>query len=193
MKDISLKEMLNSAVHFGHKTQKWNPQMKSYLYGKLSGIHIFDLQKTAEEFKKTLEFLHQSVLEGKKILFVGTKQHTTELLKDIAKQTGMPIVTHKWVGGMLTNYSTIKQRIHKLKRLKKDEELGELDKFTKKEQIQIKKEIKKLEDNFGGIMDMFSVPDVVFVVDAYREKTAIKEAQKLKLKVVGICDSNAKS
>lgn len=191
MKDISLKEMLTSAMHFGHKTQKWNPKMKKYIYGKRSGIHIFDLQKTAEEMQKTLDFIHQNVLDGKKILFVGTKQHTTPLLKDLQKETKMPIVTHRWVGGMLTNFSTIKERIRKYKRLKKEEENNELGRYTKKEQVKIKKEMKKLEDTFIGISDMYSIPEIIFVIDACREKTAIKEAKKLNMKVIGICDTNA--
>lgn len=191
MKDISLKEMLAAAMHFGHKTQKWNPKMKQYIYGKRSGIHIFDLQKTAEEFQKTLDFIHQSVLDGKKILFVGTKQHTANLLQDLHKETKMPIVTHRWVGGMLTNFSTIKERIRKYKKLKKEEENNELDRYTKKEQVKIKKEMQKLEDTFIGIADMYSVPDIMFVIDGCREQTAIKEAKKLKMKVIGFCDSNA--
>ncbi len=191
MKEISLKEMLAAAMHFGHKTQKWNPRMKPYIYGKRSGIHVFDLQKTALEMQKALDFIHQTVLDGKKILFVGTKQHTTALLEDIKKTTGMPIVTHRWVGGMLTNFSTIKERIRKYKKLKKEEENNELERYTKKEQVKIKKEMQKLEDTFIGIADMYSVPDVMFVIDACREKTAIKEAHKLKMKVIGICDTNA--
>ena len=191
MKDLSLKEMLTSAMHFGHKTQKWNPKMKQYIYGKRSGIHLFDLQKTALEMQKTLDFIHQTVLDGKKILFVGTKQHTASLLEDMKKETGMPIVTHRWVGGMLTNFSTIKERIRKYKKLKKEEENDELNRYTKKEQVNIKKEMKKLEDTFLGISDMFSVPDVMFVIDGCREKTAIKEGQKLKMKIIGICDTNA--
>lgn len=191
MKEISLKEMLGSAMHFGHKTQKWNPKMKSYIYGKRGGIHIFDLQKTAKEMQKMLDFVHQSVLDGKRIIFVSTKQHTAEILKDIHKTTGMPIVTHRWVGGMLTNFNTIKERIRKYKQLTKEEESNELSRYTKKEQIKIKKEIKKLDDTFSGIADMFSIPEVMFVVDACRESTAIKEGHKLGMDVVGICDTNA--
>jgi len=191
MQELSLKEMLASAMHFGHKTQKWNPKMKPYIYGKRSGIHIFDLQKTAQEMQKTLDFIHQTVLDGKKILFVGTKQHTASLLQEIHKETGMPVVTHRWVGGMLTNFSTIKERIRKYKKLKKEEENNELARYTKKEQVKIKKEMKKLEDTFIGIADMFSIPDVMFVVDACREQTAIKEGKKLKMKIIGICDTNA--
>lgn len=191
MKDISLQEMLASAMHFGHKTQKWNPKMKPFIYGKRSGIHIFDLQKTAKKMQETLDYLHQSVLDGKKILFVGTKQHTAELLKQINIETGMPVVTHRWVGGMLTNFSTIKERIRKYKKLKKETETGEILKYPKKEQIQIKKEIKKLDDTFSGIAEMFSIPEIMFVIDGCREKTAIKEAQKLKMKVIGLCDTNA--
>ena len=191
MQDLSLKEMLASAMHFGHKTQKWNPKMKPYIYGKRSGIHIFDLQQTAQEMQKMLEYIHQAVLDGKKIIFVGTKQHTASLLKDIHKTTGMPIVTHRWVGGMLTNFSTIKERIRKYKQLKKEEENNELSRYTKKEQIKLKKEIKKLEDVFNGIEDMFAIPEIMFVVDACRDLTAVKEARKLKMKVLGICDTNA--
>lgn len=191
MKEISLPEMLAAAMHFGHKTQKWNPKMKPFIYGKRSGIHIFDLQKSALEMQKTLDFLHQSVLDGKKILFVATKQHTVDLLKNLNQETGMPVVTHRWVGGMLTNFSTIKERIRKYKKLKKEVETGEIEKYTKKEQIQIKKEIKKLDDVFSGIADMFSVPEIMFVIDGCREKTAIKEAQKLGMIVTGICDTNA--
>lgn len=190
MKDISLKEMLASAVHFGHKTSRWNPKMKPFLHGNSGGVHIFDLHKTAEKLKGACEFLQTASSQGKSILFVSTKPQTKELFEEFQKETDYPIVVNKWIGGLLTNLSTMLGRIRRLKDLKEMFETGEIVKFTKKEQAKMKKEKEKLEDAFGGIVKIHRPPDILFVVDGKRDFTAIKEAKNLGITVVGICDSN---
>jgi len=191
MSDISLKEMAASAVHFGHPTHKWNPKMKPYLYGSRYGIHIFDLKKTAERLVKALEFLSDSVRQNKEILFVGTKQQCRKLLKEIKESTGMPIVTDKWIPGLLTNFKTIKERINYFKKLKEDDSKGELSKYTKKEQSKLRKKIQDLSTSLSGVENMQGTPDVIFVADICRDNIAVKEARRLKIPVVAIVDSNS--
>lgn len=190
MKEISLREMLANAVHFGHKTTLWNPKMKKYIHGEKGGVHVFDLAKTAKALQEACDFLHRASREGKMILFVSTKPQTKTLLQELQKETGAPIVFNKWVGGMLTNIKTILNRIRKLRELKEMIESGEIEKFTKKEQSTIKKDVEKLEVSFGGIEKMHRKPDILFVVDGKRDQTALKEAQKMGITIVGLCDSN---
>lgn len=190
MKDISLKEMLANAVHFGHKTSRWNPKMKKYIHSESEGVHVFDLHKTAEGLKTVCEFLARSSKEGKMILFVSTKPQTKDLFEEFQKETGVPIVVNKWIGGLLTNLPTMLGRIRRLKHIREMMTTGEIEKFTKKEQSQIKKEREKLEIAYDGIVKMHRAPDIMFVVDGNRDCTAIKEANKLGIPVVGICDSN---
>lgn len=191
MSDISLKEMAKSAVHFGHPTHKWNPKMKPYLYGNRYGIHIFDLQKTAKHLVKALDFLADSISKNKNILFVGTKQQCRKILQDIKDTTGMPIVTDKWIPGLLTNFKTIKKRIDYFKDLKEQDRKGELSKYTKKEQLKLRKKIQKLSLSLTGVENMEGTPDVLFAADIIRDNIAVKEARRLKIPVVGIVDSNA--
>lgn len=191
MSDISLQEMAKNAVHFGHPTHKWNPKMKPYLFGKRYGVHIFDLNKSAKELVKALDFLANAARAKKNILFVGTKQQCHSILKDINKTTKYPIVTDKWIPGLLTNFKTIKQRIDYFKDLKEQDKTGGLDKYTKKEQTKLRKKIQELSASLSGVEDMEKTPDIVFVCDVVRDKIAIKEARRLKLPVVGIVDSNA--
>lgn len=191
MSQAELKEMLAAAVHFGHQTHKWNPKMKRYLYGVREGIHVFDLQKTFGALQNALTFLQKSVAEGKTILFVSTKQQAAVLVEEVAKKCDMPYVTHKWIGGLLTNYSTVKKRIKHFSTLLEQEEAGDFEKYTKKEASKMKKESDKLQIAFGGLRDMKKVPGVVFVIDCVRDNIAVKEARKLKIPVIAITDSNA--
>jgi len=191
MKNSDLKEMLDAAVHFGHKTQKWNPKMKKYIHTAKNGVHIFDLQKTADCLDKACEYLSQEVSKGKRVLLVSTKPQAADLIKGAANDTGMPYVVHKWMGGLLTNFSTMKQRIKYFKKLREEEKSGDFGKYTKKEASMLKKDIVKLESALGGVRDMERTPDIIFVGDAVRDKIVIKEANKLHIPVVAIVDSNA--
>ncbi|MBN1258978.1 30S ribosomal protein S2 [Candidatus Peregrinibacteria bacterium] len=191
MSDISLKEMAKHAVHFGHPTQKWNPKMKPYLYGSRHGIHIFDLHKTADGLIKALDFLEEAARLGKTILFVGTKQQCRKALYEIKEASGMPIVTDKWIPGLLTNYKTIKKRIDYFRQLKEDDAKGDFEKFTKKEQLKLRKKIQDLSVSLSGVEGMGDLPDVVFVSDIVRDHIAVKEARRMKIPVVAVVDSNA--
>ncbi|MBU1992437.1 MAG: 30S ribosomal protein S2 [Patescibacteria group bacterium] len=189
-KDL-IKKMLDAGVHFGHRTQKWNPKMKPYIYGQRKGIHIFDLEKTYEALRKALEFIKKQVSEGKVVLFVGTKPQALKMLAKAALDTGMPYVVHKWIGGLLTNFDTVKKRIKYLKKLKDEKKSGDFEKYTKKEGVEMSKQIEKLEAALGGVQDMTSMPDVLFVVDSIRDDIAVREALKLKIPVIAITDTNA--
>lgn len=189
--NISLKEMAENALHFGHPTHKWNPKMKKFLFGKRHGIHIFDLKKTANHLVEALEFLENAVRANKTILFVGTKQQCFAKLNEIKEEADQPIVTDKWIPGLLTNFKTIKERIRYFKQLKRDDASGALSKFTKKEQVKLRKKIQDLSTSLSGVEDMTQKPDVLFAVDIFRDQIAVKEAKRLKIPVVGIVDSNA--
>jgi small subunit ribosomal protein S2 len=191
MVKYDLKEMLEAAVHFGHKTQKWNPKVRRYLYGARNGIHIFDLQKTQECLEKAVEYLKHEAASGKTILFISTKPQAMQLILDTANATKMPYVINKWMGGLLTNWATMKVRIRYLRSLKEQEKSGGFDKYTKKEASDLRKTIAKLENALGGVSGLERMPDVVFVADALRDRIAIKEATKMKVPVVAIVDSNA--
>lgn len=164
--------------------------MKRYIYGSKNGIHIFNLEKTQEYLNKTMEFLGATSAGGKKVLLVSTKPQAARLILETAEATQMPYVVHKWIGGLLTNFSTIKQRIKYLKSLKDQEKTGELEKYTKKEASELKKTIIKLENTLGGVKDLERLPDVVFVADVVRDRIVVEEANKLKIPVVAIVDSN---
>jgi len=187
---ISLKEMFENGVHFGHKTSRWHPKMKKYIHAQASGIHIINLEKTADLFLQALEFIHKSVSDGKTILFVATKGQTAEVMKKHAEVCKVPYVLNRWLGGTLTNFKTIKGRIRYFKGLEEKVEKGAFEKYTKKEQANYKLELKKLTDRLGGIRDMERVPDIMFVTDVNRDMIAIKEAKKVGMKVVGFCDTN---
>lgn len=191
MPTIDINEMLKAAVHFGHKTQKWNPKMKPYIYGAHEGIHVFDLEKTKQHLESALDFLKRTVSQGKTVLFVSTKAQAANLIVDAAKETNMPYVVHRWMGGLLTNFATIKQRIRYLKKLKNDEKAGEFEKYTKKEASQLRKSIEKLETTLGGVSNLDSLPHVIFLTDVIRDKIVVREAKKVKIPVVAIVDSNA--
>lgn len=186
-----MKEMLANAVHFGHKSEKWNPKMAPYLYTKKNGVHIFDLNQTYQGMQKASEFLKFAASQGKNILFVSTKQQSSALVEAEAKKCGMPYVNSRWIPGLLTNFKTIRARVRYLQKLKEQEESGDLEKYTKKEALNFRKEIMKLEAALGGVMNLENRPDILFVVDVVRDNIAVKEAKKVGLTVVGIVDSNA--
>jgi small subunit ribosomal protein S2 len=186
-----LKEMFDNAVHVGHRTQKWNPKMKKYLYGELSGLHVIDLAKTLECFNDALAFMSKTISEGKTVLFVSTKPQSVKLIEDLAGGCNMPYVTQKWIPGLLTNFPTVKRRIKYLADLKEQEATGEFEKYTKKEASSLKKTIDKLQTSLGGVQNLRKKPDAVFVVDVVRDKIVVKEANKLKIPVIALIDSNS--
>ncbi len=191
MPQITMKEMLDAGVHFGHQTQRWNPKMKPFVFTSRGGIHIIDLQQTAELTKKAVDFVTKVASEGGKMIFVGTKKQAVEPIQEAANSCGQFYVTKRWLGGTLTNFVTIKQSIDRMKRIEQMREKGELEFFTKKERIQIEKEYVKLHDYLEGIKEMKSAPQVMFVVDVIKEHIAVAEAKRLGIPVVGICDTNS--
>ncbi|MFA4814542.1 MAG: 30S ribosomal protein S2 [Candidatus Gracilibacteria bacterium] len=186
-----MREMLASAVHFGHRTTKWNPKMAPYLFDKRNGVHIFDLNKTYQGLMAATEFLEAAATQGKIVLFVSTKPQSTVLLKEVAESCSMPYVTSKWIPGLLTNFKTIRSRVKYLQGLKEQKETGEFDKYTKKEASQLNKQIEKLEKALGGVASLERLPDIVFVLDCVRDRIAVQEAQKMKCTVVAVVDTNA--
>lgn len=186
-----LKRMLKHAVHFGHSKEKWDPKMKNFIYGVRDNVHVFDLHKTMDRFLETIDYLKGMSKQGKTILFVSTKQQSVPIVKATAEKVGQPYVTLKWIPGLLTNFKTVSQRIRHLARLKQMEESGDFAKYTKREQLDFKREIEKLEIAFGGVAKMEREPDCLLVLDAVRDKIAIEEARKLGIPVVGVADTNA--
>ena len=190
MSVVSMKELLESGVHFGHATRRWNPKMARYIYTARNGIYIIDLQKTANEIEKAYQVLNGIVANGGKVLFVGTKKQAQEAVKEEAIRCGHFYVDQRWLGGTLTNFKTIRRRIKRLKDLYKMEEDGTFNLLPKKEVAQLKHEREKLEKNLGGIKEMTKVPDALFIVDPRKEHNAILEARKLNIPVFGIVDTN---
>jgi len=187
---VAMKQLLEAGVHFGHQTRRWDPKMAEYIFQARNGIHIIDLQKTSKKIDEAYEFLRSQAEEGKTVLFVGTKKQAQECIKEAAEKCGMYYVDQRWLGGMLTNFGTIQTRIKRLKDLEAMQEDGTFDVLPKKEVINLKKEMEKLEANLGGIKEMTEIPGVMFIVDPKKEYNAIKEAQKLNIPVVGIVDTN---
>lgn len=190
MSVISMKQLLEAGVHFGHQTRRWNPKMAEYIFTERNGIHIIDLQKTVKEIEKAYEFVKEIVLNGGEVLFVGTKKQAQECIEEEAKRCGMFYINTRWLGGTLTNYETMEKRITYLKELYQMEENGTFDHLPKKEVIKLKAEMEKLEKNLGGIKDMHGIPNVLFVVDPKKERNAVLEARKLNIPVVAIIDTN---
>ena len=187
---VAMKQLLEAGVHFGHQTRRWNPKMAEYIYQARNGIHIIDLQKTSKKVDEAYEFIREQVEEGKSVLFVGTKKQAQECMKEAALMCDMYYVDQRWLGGMLTNFDTMRTRVQRLKDLEKMQEDGTFDVLPKKEVIGLKKEMEKLEKNLGGIKNMEELPGVIFIVDPNKERTAILEAKKLNIPVVGIVDTN---
>ncbi|MBN2514672.1 MAG: 30S ribosomal protein S2 [Deltaproteobacteria bacterium] len=190
MAHVSMKMLLEAGVHFGHQTNKWNPKMKPYIFGARNGIYIVDLQQTVEMFEVAYDFIIDVIASGKEVLFVGTKRQAQESIKTESERCNMPYVNQRWLGGMLTNFNTIKKSIDKLNELDKMFEDESINAFPKKEILGIQKERDKLEKVLGGIRGMKDLPGVVFVVDPKRELIAIKEANKLNIPIVAIVDTN---
>ena len=187
---VAMKQLLEAGVHFGHQTRRWDPRMAEYIFQARNGIHIIDLQKTSKKLDEAYSFVKEQAEEGKTVLFVGTKKQAQECVKEAAEKSGMYYVDQRWLGGMLTNFKTIRTRVQRLKELETMEQDGTFDLLPKKEVIGLKKEMEKLEKNLGGIKDMEEIPGVLFVVDPKKERTAILEARKLNIPVVGLVDTN---
>ena len=187
---VAMKQLLEAGVHFGHQTRRWDPKMAEYIFQARNGIHIIDLQKTSKKLDEAYAFLKEQVEEGKTVLFVGTKKQAQECVKDAAIKSGMYYVDQRWLGGMLTNFETIRTRVQRLKDLETMQEDGTFDRLPKKEVILLKKEMDKLERNLGGIKEMDKLPGVIFLVDPKKEHIAILEAKKLNIPVVGLVDTN---
>ena len=187
---VAMKQLLEAGVHFGHQTRRWDPKMAEYIFQARNGIHIIDLQKTSKKLDEAYAFLKEQAEEGKTVLFVGTKKQAQECMKEAAIKCGMYYVDQRWLGGMLTNFETIRARVQRLKDLEAMQEDGTFDVLPKKEVILLKKEMEKLERNLGGIKDMEELPGVIFLVDPKKERIAILEAKKLGIPVVGLVDTN---
>jgi len=190
MSSISMKELLEAGVHFGHQTKRWNPKMKPYIFGARNGIYIIDLQKTVRYFKSAYNFVKESAEQGNTVLFVGTKKQAQDSVAEEATRCGQYYVNQRWLGGMLTNFSTVKQSIERLKKLDAMFEDGTIEAYTKKEALKMDKEREKLEKVLGGIKNMNKLPGMMFVIDPKNEEIAVQEAKKLGIPVVAIVDTN---
>ncbi|OPL16618.1 MAG: 30S ribosomal protein S2 [delta proteobacterium ML8_D] len=187
---VTMKQLLEAGVHFGHQTRRWNPKMKPYIFGARNGIYIIDLQKTVKLFKVAYDFVVDTVAQGGKLLFVGTKKQAQDSIVEEANRCSMPYVNSRWLGGMLTNFQTIQKGIDRLKRLDAMFEDGTVERFPKKEVLRMDRLRQKLDRNLGGIKDMGTLPSAVFVVDSRQEQIAVKEANKLGIPVIAIVDTN---
>ena len=190
MSVISMKQLLEAGVHFGHQTRRWNPKMKKYIFTERNGIYIIDLQKTVKKVEEAYNFVKELAANGGTVLFVGTKKQAQESVKEEAIRSGQYYVNQRWLGGTLTNFETIQKRIKRLKDIEKMEEDGTFEVLPKKEVIQLKKEWDRLEKFLGGIKDMKTLPDAIFVIDPRKERIAVAEAHKLNIPIVGIVDTN---
>ena len=187
---VSMKQLLEAGVHFGHQTRRWNPKMAQYIFTERNGIYIIDLQKTVKKLEEAYLFVRDAAADGSDVLFVGTKKQAQDSVKEEAIRCGMPYVNARWLGGMLTNFNTIKRRIKRLEQLKKMEADGTFDLLPKKEVIKLKLEIEKLEKFMGGIVNMKKQPAAMFIVDPRKERIAVREAHKLGIPIVAIVDTN---
>jgi small subunit ribosomal protein S2 len=190
MANVTMRQMLEAGVHFGHQTRYWNPKMAPYIFGERGKIHIVNLEKTLPLFNDAMNFIGSLVASGGTMLFVGTKRSAQDAIHEHAVRCGMPYVNHRWLGGMLTNYKTVRQSIKRLKQLETMDSDGSLDRLSKREALTLRREKEKLERSLGGIKDMNGIPDAMFVVDVGYEKIAVSEAVKLGIPVVGVVDTN---
>jgi small subunit ribosomal protein S2 len=188
---VSMRDLLKAGVHFGHQTRYWNPKMGKYIFGARNKIHIINLEQTVPAFNESLEIVKRLSENKNKVLFVGTKRAASKTIQDEASRAGMPYVNHRWLGGMLTNYKTIRQSIRRYRDLEIQSKDGTFEKITKKETLMLTREMNKLERSIGGIKDMGGLPDALFVIDVDHERIAIKEANKLGIPVIGIVDTNS--
>jgi small subunit ribosomal protein S2 len=186
----SVEEMLKAGMHFGHRTNRWHPKMKPYIFTDKKGVYIIDLNKSREKLAEALEFMSQLISEGKSILFVGTKNQVKNGMKNMAEATGMPYIVGKWLGGYLTNFAVVKKSVKKYQDLVEAKASGKLEKYTKKEQLDFAREIKKLEERVGGLIGLNKLPDALFIWDIIEEETALTEARAKNIPVIAICDTN---
>ncbi|ECR0952134.1 30S ribosomal protein S2 [Campylobacter coli] len=187
---VSMRDLLECGVHFGHQTRRWNPKMKKFIFGERKGIYVIDLQKTLRYFRYTYNIVRDAAAEGKTILFVGTKKQAGGAIKEYAEKCGMPYVNHRWLGGMMTNFGTIRQSIRKLEVIEKMEEDGSIKLLTKKEALMLTRKKEKLLAYLGGIRYMKTQPDMIFVIDTVKEKIAVQEANRLRIPIVAPLDTN---
>jgi small subunit ribosomal protein S2 len=190
MSDISMRQMLEAGVHFGHQTRYWNPKMAPYIFGHRNNIHIINLEQTVPLFDKALDFVKSVAADNGTVLFVGTKRSARDAVRTEADRCGMPFVSHRWLGGMLTNYKTVRASIKRLKDLEAMSADGSFEKISKKEGLMLTRELEKLERSLGGIKNMRGIPDAMFIIDVGHEKIAISEAKKLGIPVIGVVDTN---
>lgn len=191
MSKVSMKDMLQAGVHFGHQTRFWNPKMSQFIFGSRNKVHVINLENTVPAFNEALDVLRTEAAKGNQVLFVGTKRAANKIIKEQAERCGMPYVSHRWLGGMLTNYKTIRASIRRFRELETQQNDGTFEKITKKEVLVRTRMKDKLENSIGGIKDMNGLPDILFVVDVDHERIAINEANKLGIRVVGIVDTNS--
>ena len=187
---VSMKQLLEAGVHFGHQTRRWNPKMAQYIFTERNGIYIIDLQKTVKKLEEAYDFVRELSANGGTVLFVGTKRQAREIVAEEAARAGAPCVDQRWLGGMLTNFKTVKTSIKRLKDMELAVEAGDLEKMSKKEALTFRRELEKLQKSIGGIKDMGGLPDAIFVVDVGYHKIAITEAEKLGIPVIGVVDTN---
>ena len=191
MSSVSMRDLLEAGAHFGHQTRYWNPKMNEFIFGARNNIHIINLEKTVPALNEALAFVQSTAAKKNKVLFVGTKRSASKVIKENAERAGMPYVDKRWLGGMLTNYKTIRQSIRRLRDLETQAANGTFEKLTKKEALSRQRDLEKLESGLGGIKEMGGLPDVLFVVDVDHESIAVTEARKLRIPIIGIVDSNS--
>lgn len=189
--NVNMRQLLEAGVHYGHQCRRWNPKMNRFIFGARNGIHIIDLQKTVSNFRKAVDFVEETVANGGHILFVGTKRQSREIIAEEAGRSGQYFMNYRWLGGTLTNFPTMRQSIHKLRKIEKMSKDGTYEKLTKKEALNMDRLREKLDLTLGGVKDMPGMPDVVFITDANKETIAISEAKKLGIPIVAIADTNA--
>jgi small subunit ribosomal protein S2 len=186
----SVEEMLKAGMHFGHRTNRWHPKMKPFIYTDKKGVYIIDLNKSREKLAEAMEFMSQLIAENKSVLFVGTKNQVKSGMKKMAEENGMPYIVGKWLGGYLTNFAVVKKSVQKYKDLVEAKTSGKLEKYTKKEQLDFAREIKKLEERVGGLTNLNKLPDALFIWDIKEEETAVTEARMKNIPIIAICDTN---
>lgn len=191
MTEVTMKQLLEAGVHFGHQTRRWNPKMRPYIYGERNGIHIIDLRQTVTQVAEAVDFSRDVAVEGGSVLFVGTKKQAQTAVAEHATRSGQPYVNYRWLGGMLTNFTTIQKRIFYMRELTRMEESGDMNALPKKERLKLRRELTKLELNLGGVVSMSRLPQAVLVIDVNTEATAVKEADRLGIPIIALVDSNS--
>lgn len=187
---VTMKQLLEAGVHFGHQTGRWNPKMAPFIFGERNGIHIIDLRQTLDQLERVREFVRDTVARGGKVLFVGTKKQAQQAVAEAAQRAGMPYVNFRWLGGMLTNFQTIHKRILYMKELERMEESGEMMTLPKKERLRLRRELEKLQRSLGGVRDLDDLPEAVFVIDVKTEEIAVREASRLGIPLIAVVDTN---